>query len=598
LRAAGSGSINSGGGGGGMFSSFGTTPSCQVNLNQPSGAGGSGVAIFVYAGPQTATGGTVTSNGTHTFHTFTSSGSFAIPSATYGYGVTANTTSINEGQTVRYHVYSNNLSTTTLYYSLTGVIAEDITGGNLSGSFSLVSGNANVEVNLAADANTDGTDNLIFTLRDTSISGNILANANVVIVSDTSLTPPPIPTYSISIDGPFLDEGQATVFSVTTTNVNTGTTLYWTNAGNTNASDFVENVNSGSFVINNNAGNVTLTLASDLTTEGPETIIFQLRTDSTSGNIVATANTINAQDTSTTPPPIVEYLIVAGGGGGGARAYSTVSGTSFGGGGGGAGGLINGSSGSPLAAATTYTIIVGSGGAGAQFLGVNNAGTTYAASGSPSCFGAFGTAVGGGGGGSNCGEGTPGCKTCSAGDSGGSGGGGGRSGTAENWGPGGSGTPGQGNPGGNWGISGCANNSGGAGGGGAGAPGDSGLASACGKPGGIGVLWGGTYYAGGGGGGGQLGAGSGGSGGGGPGASGLLGATATPGSDNTGGGGGGAGSGCNTSSPFHCLPAGSGGSGIVIIKYAGAQAATGGTVVSGGGYTCHVFTSSGSFITN
>jgi hypothetical protein len=40
------------------------------------GAGGSGVVIIAYAGVQRGTGGTVTSAGGNTIHTFTTSGTF------------------------------------------------------------------------------------------------------------------------------------------------------------------------------------------------------------------------------------------------------------------------------------------------------------------------------------------------------------------------------------------------------------------------------------------------------------------------------------------------------------------------------------------
>jgi hypothetical protein len=55
-----------GGGGGGMLTN-------SVNYN--GGAGGSGVVIISYAGTQKFTGGTVTSSGGNTIHTFNSSGS-------------------------------------------------------------------------------------------------------------------------------------------------------------------------------------------------------------------------------------------------------------------------------------------------------------------------------------------------------------------------------------------------------------------------------------------------------------------------------------------------------------------------------------------
>ena len=40
------------------------------------GNGGSGIVIVAYIGPQRGTGGTVTSAGGYTYHTFTSSGTF------------------------------------------------------------------------------------------------------------------------------------------------------------------------------------------------------------------------------------------------------------------------------------------------------------------------------------------------------------------------------------------------------------------------------------------------------------------------------------------------------------------------------------------
>lgn len=61
----GSGGANTGGGGGGMAISVGTA-----------GAGGSGIFILRYLGNQRGTGGTVTSSGGYTIHTFLSSGNF------------------------------------------------------------------------------------------------------------------------------------------------------------------------------------------------------------------------------------------------------------------------------------------------------------------------------------------------------------------------------------------------------------------------------------------------------------------------------------------------------------------------------------------
>ena len=252
-------------------------------------------------------------------------------------------------------------------------------------------------------------------------------------------------------------------------------------------------------------------------------------------------------------PKWVEYLVVAGGGGGG---YV---------GGGGAGGLLTGVV--TVAAGTSYTVTVGTGGAG------SSSGLDNAAQGVASVFGSI-SATGGGAGLLN--YISPASK-----NNGGSGGGGGINIFAN-----GQGTSGQGNAGGQ----GSANNGGG--GGGAGTTGlnastnysgngGAGIASSI-----TGVV---TTYAGGGGAGSansiNINSASGGVGGGG--SAGPT--TGGNGSANTGGGGGGA---CYVGPTFYS--GGNGGSGIVVVRYPGnVQFYTGGTVNYNNGYIIHIFTSSG-----
>ena len=263
-----------------------------------------------------------------------------------------------------------------------------------------------------------------------------------------------------------------------------------------------------------------------------------------------------------------DYLIVAGGGSGGGTSAANNAG------GGGAGGLLTGTQ--TLSTGTTYSFVVGAGGAAitGNLKGNNGSNST-----------AFGlTAIGGGGGGSYNAGGLNG---------GSGGGGGGNSGGTK-----GLGTTGQGNNGGigkNYTIGAGSGGGGGAGavGGDAGAndPGPSGS-------GGIGIASSitgtSTYYSGGGGGaayaaGGDL-PGSGGTGGGGNGAYSTT-PSATSGSVNTGGGGGGA-----TGTIFS---SGAGGSGIVIISVPSANytgTVTGSpTITTSGANTIIQFTSSGSY---
>ena len=65
----GNGGANTGGGGGG---------GAHYNINNNGGNGGSGIVIVKYYGPPKATGGTITSVGGYTIHTFTTSGTFIV----------------------------------------------------------------------------------------------------------------------------------------------------------------------------------------------------------------------------------------------------------------------------------------------------------------------------------------------------------------------------------------------------------------------------------------------------------------------------------------------------------------------------------------
>lgn len=110
--------------------------------------------------------------------------------------------------------------------------------------------------------------------------------------------------YSVSPNVSSANEGGSVTYTVTTTNVANGTTLYWTLATGTNfciGSDFTDFSDNGSFTINSNSGSFTLYLRSDLTTETTETLRVQIRVNSTGGTVVATASDVTVFDTSITP---------------------------------------------------------------------------------------------------------------------------------------------------------------------------------------------------------------------------------------------------------------------------------------------------------
>lgn len=109
------------------------------------------------------------------------------------------------------------------------------------------------------------------------------------------------PTYTIVPSTGTVNEGSSVTFLITTTGVPDGTTLYWTATGTTSSADFTDGLMSGSVLITSNAGSFVRTLTSDGITDAAETIVMQLRTDSTVGLVVATAATVTVVDTSGAP---------------------------------------------------------------------------------------------------------------------------------------------------------------------------------------------------------------------------------------------------------------------------------------------------------
>lgn len=117
-----------------------------------------------------------------------------------------------------------------------------------------------------------------------------------------------VPTYATDPSGVTVNEGQSVIYTITTTNVTNGTTLYWTASGTVEAADFTDNAMSGSFTITDNEGTVTRTLTEDAFTEGPENLYMDIRTDSISGTIVASSALVVVGDTSLTPSdPLFNY---------------------------------------------------------------------------------------------------------------------------------------------------------------------------------------------------------------------------------------------------------------------------------------------------
>jgi hypothetical protein len=208
------------------------------------------------------------------------------------YGVTASSSSINEGTAVTYTITTQYvLDGTVLYWTTSGTtVAADFSDGVISGSVTMTNGTATVVRTLLADILTEGAETIVFELRTVSISGTIVASTPSGTVNDTSV-------LTITPSTSSVNEGSSVTWTISAVGFGTGT-LYYTNSGTTNAADFSDGLNSGSITITADSGTLTKTLQLDLSTEGSETIIIQIRTGSTAGTVVGTSNTVTVADTS------------------------------------------------------------------------------------------------------------------------------------------------------------------------------------------------------------------------------------------------------------------------------------------------------------
>lgn len=233
-------------------------------------------------------------------------GGLFLPGDPPTYSVTALSTSVYEGGTVSFAVTTTNVGIgTTLYYSIVGsASSSDFLDNSLTGSFNIqgISGDVGfvtftktIKIDESYTEDIEGFRLNILTGSPDG-SGSIVATSSTVYINNLGN-----PTYSIGVSTTTVNEGGSVNFTVNTVNVGSGTTLYYSTGGSMEAADFSNNSLTGSFsVVSTGAttgvATITRTIANDILTEGSESFTFVVRTDSTSGTVVATSSTITVAD--------------------------------------------------------------------------------------------------------------------------------------------------------------------------------------------------------------------------------------------------------------------------------------------------------------
>jgi len=245
------------------------------------------------------------------------------PEATYA--LSPSVAAVNEGLAVTTTVSTTNVATgTVLYWSLsgTGITAADFRVGALTGSGKVAAnGQFSFSHTLANDLSTEGPETLQIKLFSDAARNVQVGTTASVVINDTSRSPAPqpqpqpqpqpSPTYNVTPSLASLNEGAVLTTTVSTTNVATGTVLYWSLSGTgITAADFGAGALTGSAsVAANGQFSFAHTLANDLSTEGPETVQIKLFSDAARAVQVGTTASVVINDTSTTPPPRRTYSI-------------------------------------------------------------------------------------------------------------------------------------------------------------------------------------------------------------------------------------------------------------------------------------------------
>jgi hypothetical protein len=208
--------------------------------------------------------------------------------------ITPNITTVTEDSTVVFTVSMTPLLTGTYYWStnpVSGSITNlDFSDSQLTGSFSVTSGSGSISRTILFDALSEPDDSFTISVRRDNTTGAVLGTSQTVAIQDMTATVTPSVTT--------VNEGSSVVFTVSS-NVPSGTTLYWVISGLTGTvdiNDFTTGI-SGSFVYPTTT-TITATLSNDLLTEGTETFTFNIKRGSVSGTTIGSSPTISITDTS------------------------------------------------------------------------------------------------------------------------------------------------------------------------------------------------------------------------------------------------------------------------------------------------------------
>ena len=106
-----------------------------------------------------------------------------------------------------------------------------------------------------------------------------------------------IPTFSVVANRSTVPEGEFVIYTVTTTNIESGSILYYTLSGiSITPNDIIGNKLTGGFVIDSNTAKITVGIAEDSTVEDVETLTFSINGTNASVDVLITVDDVDVED--------------------------------------------------------------------------------------------------------------------------------------------------------------------------------------------------------------------------------------------------------------------------------------------------------------
>lgn len=219
--------------------------------------------------------------------------------ATPGYAIDTSHFNIIEGDTLKTVINTINVKAgTNLLWKITGIDDKDLAKGSLTGTGVISSdGSFSFSHQLRKDLTTEGTEELTIAIYSRKDNAKPVALTSLDVL-DNSIYPENQNTYQLNTSSQTINRGDRLTTTIETTNVEPGTTLFWSITG-IDDKDLSKGELSGSGMVSNDGSfSISQHFSEDLSIERAKEMAISLYTDKSRKNSVSqtTVSLISTED--------------------------------------------------------------------------------------------------------------------------------------------------------------------------------------------------------------------------------------------------------------------------------------------------------------